>query len=370
MAVSNPKSKDEDKITIAEVLLKIIEWYQYLKSQWILIFLFGLIGAGMGVGYAFLKKPVYTATTTFVLEGGEKSGGLAGLGGLASMAGIDLGGGGGGIFEGENILALYKSRKMLEKTLLTQVIINGKPQLLVDRYIESNKLRKIWENKPELLALNFNSIDTLRSALEIRVKDSLMSSIVTDINTTYLTIFKPDKKLNTLQVDVKAKDEVFAKLFNERLVENVSDFYVKTITKKSVRNINILQDKTDSVRAVMNGAIFSSAAVADATPNLNPTRQVRRIVPMQQSQFTAETNKAVLSTLLQNLELAKMSFLKEQPLIQIIDEPIYPLYKKKPSKAVFLVLGGFLGVLITGVVLVIKRLVMTLAVGTGQYETN
>ncbi|WP_145858738.1 Wzz/FepE/Etk N-terminal domain-containing protein [Pedobacter suwonensis] len=360
MAVSNLKTDNEDKVTITGILLRIVEWYQYLKSKWLLIFLFGFLGALIGVGYAFLKKPVYTATTTFVLEEGEKSGGFGGLGGLASMAGIDLGSGGGGIFQGENILALYKSRTMLEKTLLSRVSISGKPQLLVERYIEANKLRETWKKNPGLLAIDFNRVDTLRSASEIRLKDSLMSTIVADINMAYLTIFKPDKKLNTLQVDVKAKDEVFAKLFNERLVKNVNDFYISTITKKSVRNISILQHKTDSVRAVMNGAIFSSAAVADATPNLNPTRQIRRVVPMQQSQFTAETNKAVLSTLLQNLELAKMSLLKEQPLIQVIDEPIYPLYKKRTSKTIFLVLGGILGALATTIVLIGKRVIRNL----------
>jgi len=52
--------------------------------------------------------------------------------------------------------------------------------------------------------------------------------------------------------------------------------------------------------------------------------------------------------------------LKEQPLIQVIDEPIYPLYKKRTSKTIFLVLGGILGALATTIVLIGKRVIRNL----------
>ena len=137
MTTADP-TNHTDEISLKEIFLKIGEWYRYLLSKWLIILLFGLLGGALGLTYAWFKKPIYTATTTFVLEE-DKTGGMGSLAGLASMVGLNLGGGGGGIFQGENILELYKSRNMIEKTLLSKVVIKGKQTLLIDRYIEFNK---------------------------------------------------------------------------------------------------------------------------------------------------------------------------------------------------------------------------------------
>jgi hypothetical protein len=359
--IKDTYENNNDEISLKELLLKIQEWWRYLLSKWMIIVGFGLMGGILGFTYAYFQKPVYTATTTFVLED-EKSGGggLGNLAGLASMAGIDLGGGGGGIFQGDNILELYKSRAMIEKTLLTPIDSNTK-ELLIDRYIQINELKKAWTEKPELLKLNFQPSTSI-SASTLRMRDSVIGKAVEDINKNYLTVAKPDKKLSIIKVEVKAKDEAFAKIFEQELVKNVNGFYLETKTKKSIRNVAILQHKTDSVRAVMNGAIFSAVAVADATPNLNPTRQVQRIAPAQRAQVSVETNKAILSSLIQNLELTKMGLLKEMPLIQTIDTPIYPLKKEKVGKLKGTAFGGIavllgLLVIITGI-FVFKNVMM------------
>lgn len=334
----------EDEISLKELILKIKEWWRYLWGKKWIIIIVGIIGGALGLAYSFIKKPVYTATTTFVLESGEKSGGLGTYAGLASMVGIDLGGSGGGIFQGDNILELYKSRTMIEKTLFSPVDSVTK-QPLIEKYIEMNKLREGWEKKPNLKNLHFALGDLNRKVADVktqRLRDSVIGKIVEAIGKGYLSVAKPDKKLSIIKVDVKTGDEIFAKRFNEELVKNVNDFYVQTKTKKSLQNVSILQHKTDSVRAVMNGAIYSAAVVADATPNLNPTRQVQRAAPVQRAQFSAETNKAMLSALIQNLEMAKIALLKETPLIQVVDGPVLPLKKDKLGKIKGIILGGFL----------------------------
>jgi Chain length determinant protein len=359
MVAENKNIANDDDISLRELILKIGEWWKYLLSKWIVIVSFGILGGILGFAYAFLKKPIYTATTTFVLETGEKPG-MGQYAGIASMMGIDLGSGGGGIFQGENILELYKSRTIIEKALLSPIdSISG--ELLISRYIEFNKLREAWAKKPELANLQFGTDilpDQKSTNLDgklIRLRDSVLGKVVEDINNNYLTVAKPDKKLSIIQVDVKAKDEIFAKSFNEELVKNVNDFYVRTKTKKAIDNVSILQHKSDSVRAVMNGAIYSAVAVADATPNLNPTRQIQRVAPAQKAQFSAESNKAVLSTLVQNLEMAKITLLKETPLIQVVDYPVYPLKKDKLGKVKGTIIGGILLGILTVFFFTLKR---------------
>jgi hypothetical protein len=334
----------DDEISLKELILKIQEWWKYLWSKKWIIIAAGLIGGALGFLYAWKQKPLYTATTTFVLESGEKGGGLGAYAGLASMMGIDLGGGGGGIFQGDNILELYKSRKMLEETLLSPVD-SGSKLPLIEKFLEVNELRKGWEKKPQLKALRFR-VDEISpnhiNDAKRRLRDSVIGKVVGLLTKTSLTVTKPDKKLSIIKVDVKSADEVFSKRFNEELVRNVNDFYIQTKTKKSLDNVAILQRKTDSVRAVMNGAIYNAVAVADATPNANPTRQVQRLAPMQRSQFSAETNKAVLGEMVKNLEMSKMTLMKETPLVQVIDEPIYPLSKERFGKLKGIILGGFI----------------------------
>ncbi|PWS28164.1 lipopolysaccharide biosynthesis protein [Pedobacter yonginense] len=350
--IQQSQSPENSEISLKELILRTKGWSRYLLSKWIVISLFVIMGGVIGFFYARSKKAVYTATTTFVLEEGEK-GGLGGLGGLASIAGINLGEGG-GLFQGDNILQLYKSRTMIEKTLLDT--IDESKELLVDRFIAFNELKKQWKNNPKLSNIKFGVNTKNYSEPDRRLRDSIMGSIVSVINKNYLTVSKPDKKLSTIQVNVNATDEIFAKVFNNHIVQKVNDFYKQTKTKKTIDNINILQHKTDSVRRVMNGAIYDAASVADATPNLNPTRQVQRMAPIQRSQFSAETNKGMLGLLVQNLEMTKTSLLKETPLIQVIDEPIYPLRVEKLGVAKGSVFGAFLAGFLAVIGLVLSKI--------------
>jgi len=351
------KNLESEEISLKELILKIIDWWRYLLSKWLVIVVFGLFGSALGCWYATTKEPLYTATTTFVLEDENGSGGLSSLGGLASIAGIDLGDGGGGIFQGDNIFDLYKSRKMIEQTLFTP-LDSSSDQTLMEKYIELNNLTESWENNSLLLSLRYKLQDDTIINIETkkkRLRDSVIGIAVQNISKNYLSVQKPDKKLSKIQVDIKSTDELFSKRFNEAIVKNVNDFYIQTKTKKSLQNVQIMQSKVDSVRSVMNGAIYAAIAVADATPNLNPTRQVQRVAPVQRAQFSAETNKAILSTLVQNLEMSKLALMKETPLLEVIDKPVYPLSKEKFSRLKGLIAGGLIAGFLICFVLIMRR---------------
>src|SRR5690606_10348005 len=124
-----------------------------------------------------------------------------------------------------------------------------------------NEIRDEWKDKPELLALDFRQDPETLDSLSRRLRDGVITSFTNAIKSNELLIDKQDKNTSILQVEVTSPDEEFSKAFNENLVRQVNEFYVKTKTKKSVDNIAILQYKADSVRAVMTGAIYSAARV-------------------------------------------------------------------------------------------------------------
>jgi hypothetical protein len=343
-----------NEISVKDMLMSCGKYYRFLLSQWLTILILSLLGGMLGLAYAFWKKPVYTATTTFVLESGESPGNFGQYAGIASMIGLDLNTGG-GIFQGNNILELYRSRTMIEKTLLSSVPFHGKTILLIDRYVASNRLREKWAEQKHLQQVEFSADWAQLPEAKMRLQDSLLGDIVGDINKKYLNVYKLDKN-SIIRVDVNAEDEFFAKAFNDMIVANVNDFYVQTKTRKSMSNVKILQAKTDSIRRSMNREIYSAAAVADATPNLNATRQLQRNAPIQRSQFSAETNRAILGELVKNLELSKMSLLRETPLIQVVDFPKFPLYRSMPGKITSFIKGMVLFGLLTIMVLFTRKL--------------
>jgi hypothetical protein len=340
--------QDVQEITLNDLVLKLYEWYSYLKSRWVLLVLAGVIGVTLGYTYAFLKKPRYEAVATFALEDSGSSGNMGQYAGLASMIGLDLGGGGGGIFQGDNIIELYKSRAMIQQTLLSEADFAGKKQLLVERYMAFNGLEKDAEGKPHP---QFRLQANQRFS---RIQDSLLGEVVNRISTENLMVAKPDKKSSVIRVQFTSKDELFAKTFTDYIIQNVSDYYVTSKTKKSSRNVAVLQRQTDSVRRMLNGNISAIATSVDANPNPNLARQVLR-VPSQRRQIDAEANKAILVELVKNLELSKIALLKETPLIQVVDVPILPLKKVAPGKFSCMFIGGFVLVMLSAVALLLRR---------------
>lgn len=347
------KNIESDEISLKELIEKGKEWFAYLLSQWKIILLAGIVGAVIGVTYSFIKKPVYTATLSFALED-EKSGvGLGSALGLASSLGLDLGGGGGSIFTGSNLTELFKSRSMVEQTLLSAVSVDGKTISLAEMYIQDQEWRDRWNDKPKLKNLQF--LPNTKRKYFTRVHDSIIGVMYENLSKTGLSVGQKDKKISIITIDMSSTNELFSKYFTEALVAEVSDFYITTKSKKARMNMDILERQTDSIRRELNGAITGVAIANDNTFNLNPALNVRR-APSARRQVDVQANTAILTELVKQSELAKVTLRKETPLIQVIDRPIFPLKNDKFGKAKGIVMGGFLGGLLIVLALLVRRI--------------
>jgi uncharacterized protein involved in exopolysaccharide biosynthesis len=347
-AKQDKKLNNEDEVSVEQIQAKFHFILKYLLSKWKVILLVAIIAGLAGLSLSIFRKITYTAACTFVLEEESKSGLLGQYAGLASMAGVSLDNAG-GLFTGDNIIELYKSRSMIEKTLLSTGEFNGKKQLLIERYIDFNDLRRKWKDKDGINQIQFNG----DPASFNRSQDSIITDIALTFNKKYLNVAKPDKKLNIIAVEVKSTDELFARMFANKLVDNVNTFYVDTKTKKSAQNVKVLQHQTDSVRAQLNSSISGVASAMDAAPNANPLLLTLR-VPSQKKQIDVQASTAVYGELVKNLELSKMSLRKETPLIQLIDTPVLPLENNRISKIKGLIFGFILGAFLSGFWMTIK----------------
>lgn len=343
----------KDEITLKELLLKTGEWFRYLRSKWLIIGLVSILGAALGFWYATTQKPTYTASLSFALE--EEGAGASAAMGLASQLGLDIGGAtSGGAFKGANVLEIFKSRLMIQKALLEPVSQNPK-KTLAELYIDANEWRKTWKEKKNLKNIQF----PVRATDLSRTQDSVLGVIYDNMINAELTVGQKDKKNSIINIDIKSKDENFAKQFTETLAVIVSDFYVTTKSKKAKDNLAILERQRDSIRAALNGSLTGVAVSNDQVFGLNPALNVRR-VPGIKKEVDVQANTALLTELIKQTELARINLRKETPLIQVIDKPILPLKKEKLGKAKGLALGGFLAAfLVTGVLIgrkVLKRI--------------
>jgi len=324
----------DDQFTLNEVFQNVKDWLSFFLSQWKVLIAAGVIGLGVGAMVSIFKKPVFHGETSFVLEEGDAAG-MGQMSGLASLVGVNLGslGGTSGLFQGDNIMELYRSDRMLGETLLSSF---DEEQLLIDRFISFEELDKKWASK-----VNFEVMDFSIPRQDFTIsQDSVVKEISKLIRENQLAVAKPDRKLTIIQVSISSKDELFAKVFNERLVEKVNGFYFETKTKKTGENLSILQTQADSVRVILDESIGAYAEAADRIPNSNPLMSAAT-VESRKRQIDVQATGAVYQEIVKNLEIAKVNHRNNSPLIQIIDQPRLPLRRTEIRLVKGMVLGAF-----------------------------
>ena len=342
----------EGEITLKEFVTKSKEWKRYILAKWKIIFLFGMLGGLAGLTVSFMSKPVYSASLTFVLDDQQTSD-VGGAMGLANMLGFNISGGAGGIFSGGNLIELFKSRTMVEQTLLSPVDANSNQISFAEMYIQMQGWREQWQKNDKLKAIQFLP-NTDRSKFS-REQDSIMGVMYQSISQGSLKVEQKDKRLDIITLEMQSGNENFAKYFAEALAKEVSDFYIATKSQKARINMDILEKQTDSVRAQLNAAISGVAVASDNTFGLNPALNVAR-VPSTKKQVDVQANTGTLMELIKQSELAKVMVRKSTPLIQIIDRPIFPLKVQKLGKLRSIIIGGFAGGVFILVVLIFLRI--------------
>ena len=346
--MSSPSHFSPSQFTLREVIRNLQDWGRFFLSQWKLLLGAGLVGAGLGAVISQVKDPVFHAETSFVLEE-EGMGGIGQMSGIANLLGVNIGGlPTNGLFQGDNIMELYRSDRMLEETLLSPF---DSSILLVERFIQTEELEKKWSSD-----VDFASLDFSKKLEEATVtQDSVVKEIVKLIREKQLSVIKPDRKLSIIQVSVSSKDESFAKVFNETLVTKVNAFYFETKTKKTGENLRILQGQADSVRAILNQSIGALAYAQDRIPNANPLLS-SATVDGRLKQVDVQSSAAVFQEIVKNLEVAKINHRINSPLIQIIDAPKLPLTRSEIRLGKGIVFGALaLGFLVLAI-LYIRRL--------------
>jgi hypothetical protein len=331
----NPQ-KQEDEISLREFIEKFREIASYLLKKWIVILIVGIIGGGIGLAYAWLQPVKYKSRVSFVVEDNRPA--VGGLAAIAGQFGFDIGGSSSaGLFSGDNILLFLKSESLCRETLLTKYDTAGK-ETLADKYAEANKLKADWVKNKKIGQINFAQYKDERFP---RLEDSLIQIIVKRILKKELVFDKPDKKATFIEVTATMRDEMLSKYFSDRLVTIATDRYVQSKIKVKALNVAKLQNRADSLGAILNSRTYSAAASQQNLIDVNPAL---RMAPVS-AEITAR-DKTMVATIFaevtKNLEIAKVALSQETPTIQLVDQSSLPLKKEKVRKSFSIIIGGFI----------------------------
>jgi len=341
------KVTDKDQISLREILFTIRDWIVFLFSKWLIILIVGIVGGILGFLYASLSTPQYRAPLSFILANADENN--ANLMGIASQFGINLGSGSDDVFKGNNIIALMKSRRMVQKALLMKPA--GNQESLLNIFCKDNKFPDEWK-KDNRLHNVYPFPDSLSQMSG--TQDSMFREIYDVVQRDNLDVSIPDKDQSIYSVTTTSQNQIFSFYLTKYIVDVTSAFYIDTKTSVAKSNLNMLQHEADSLRNLLGIAITATASQADLTFNLNPAYQVQRS-GSQKSQIQATVLGTAYGEVVKNLELAKITLQKQTPLYQVIDEPSLPLKMETKSKLIFLLAGGFFAGILICTILIIRK---------------
>jgi len=350
MSQENPPYPYEPEFSIKKVIQDRISDVAYIFQFKKALALVLIIGGLAGALTAWLWTPTYTARLTFVVDDAKSSGSAGGLSALAGQFGFNLDGLGGasGVLAGDNVEQLIKSHKLIKATLLTAY---DSTHTLADRYAAVNKLDKKWlKYSPDGKITRF----PLNGKNNTRLQDSLLHEMTTLILSGEFGIDKTDKKLGFFEVNATMKDEMLAQLFCIRMIKQSTDFFISTKTKRLRNNVDRLQQRADSIGAILNHKTYDLSTANQTLLDINPA-----YTKANANVDIKERDKIVLSTVfsetVKNLESSKTMLAQETPTVQIVDEPELPLKKNKLKYSIAILSGLLISSILFSFYILITR---------------
>ena len=335
-------------ISLKELLKIFSEYKSELFSNKKLIIFSVLFFCVLSLIFSTLIKSKYKADITFVVQSPvNESSNLKNLGNIASSFGFNVGGSA-STFSKENVIELFKSRRIIEATLLKSDDIKDKKNiLLIDYYTNTNKLRnsKHWiEDK----------IDNIDFEIKSNKRDSIISLFWNDIVEDNLQVSFNSKDASIITLSFIFQDQYFAKVFVENIIKEMEKIYVKYKTAQSRNTLDFIQNRADSVYFELQLAEEDYAKIQDINQRI--VKFSGRLKELQLMRSVQVLNTMYIE-LIKNLELSKLTLLKETPIIEVLDGPVLPLKDDKIKSLYLLIMSIFLAILFSSSYIMLRKLI-------------
>jgi len=356
MSEFNNQHIHEDEIDLVELLKKV-----YKEKK--LIFKYSIIAAVVGVVFALFQPNQYTSSTTFIPQlSSDVKTGSSSLSGLASLAGINLGG-----MEGSSEFPPTLYPQVVESVpfrlelLSSNIQVNNEDLTLRDYFLENKNsfnllgtVKKYTIGLPSLIlglfkadekfVFDSTSIYSLTEEDdELFEKLSKIFSLSINDKEGFITMSFTDKdKIVSAQVTQTAETLLQEKIieFKVKSSKELLDFTTRQFNEKKIAFEKLQDDR----------AVF-----VDNNINISSSLFRNKLSRIESELSIAQ---AIVQQLASQVEQAKLQVSKDTPVFTTIKPVTVPFVKSAPSRSLIVVIFLFLGfVLSTGYVIAKEPLV-------------
>jgi uncharacterized protein involved in exopolysaccharide biosynthesis len=286
--LSQENSIYDDEIDLKELLSVLLNNIKFI----ILLTSFFALSS---VLYAFNLTDYYKSEAVLSIAGQSNSGSLSGLGGLASMAGINLRSGG----EDKSVIAIktIESRAFLKHLIAFENVL---PSIMATKSYDRKSKKILFDQK----IYNENNGEWVRKPRKNQQsKPSYLEAYNTYLNQVSINI---DKTSNLISISIEHISPIFAKELLELIINEANEL----LRKKDLRE--------------------SSAAIAFLNTEIPKSSLI--------------TMKDAINKMLQaQLETQMLSKISTEYILKVIEPPFVPEEKSKPMRAYICILGTLLG---------------------------
>jgi len=353
---TNENRFEDDDITLKDLILKTKDYFRELRFRWKFLFIIAFVFAIYFGTKAFIAKPDYTATLTFMINKND-------AGGIGSVTAILGRFGFGNKADGnkDKIIQLNKSRRIIEKAVFKKVKINDDENYLANHiinYLDSlDKWATVpWYRKPfakpnPLKGFHFVSDDitmfgdTANSAL----KNIYFNLIGNNKTGKGMMTNGYDEDSGILHISVTTHNPVLSIELTNSIFDNLSEFYIEKSIEKQKATYDIIKMKTDSILNLLKKKEVELAAFEDRSHGLFSSRSKLKELRLKRD---VQKLSLMYGESIKNLEIADFTVKNKTPFVQAIDRPLFPIKGEKSSTIKSFIFGGILG-LFLGIIFII-----------------
>lgn len=250
----------------------------------------------------------------------------------------------------EKIVELLFTRLIIVNTLFKTDTINNQPNLLINHFVNEFDVNNWYGGEPNFQNVNFKTKSGGNYSVE---ENKLIQDIYKEIIEHHLTAGISDNGI--VEVNYKSISESFSKKYLDNLFETISQYYISKSNQKQRETFDIVKYYNDSLRTTLRKTEAEWAILSDK--NVFKVKNEGRLNQLRKTHELEALNAAYIESV-KNLELAKFNLINQTPILQLIDQPVFPLKENKTNYPLIifavLVLSTFFATIIITINKIIK----------------
>lgn len=319
-------TQHEDEIDLIALLKQL-----WVKRMWILKV--GTLFVFLGIVVALVTPTKYKAETVFIPQTSETGGAASKFGGLASLAGISLGGMSDGMSIPPTLYPNITASVPFKLAFLSSLLTVEEEKISVQDYLLAQP--KSWWTG--LFPSSEGKEKKLNSAVLQLTQDQ--ENLFKSIDEEIIGLSVNDKE-GYVSLSVNGKDPVVAAQMAELAKALLQEQVIAYKLEKLNDNLVFTQKQYDSKQREFQAIQDRLAVFKDRNQNISSSRFQSQL---QRLQAEYDIALSVVQELAKQLETTKLQVNRDTPIFTVIEPVIVPYERDQPKRKLIVLIWTFLG---------------------------